>query len=83
MRRWLGWLVLNDHVTLDGLMFDNFLFSPFAVTIGFVKAKAYVRPRISDEFLMHEVLKYDIFEFIGIWRTKNWIVLCESRQDWF
>ena len=48
MRSLLGWLVLNGRVTLDGLMLYHSLFSPFTVTVGFVRAKASVRPRISD-----------------------------------
>ena len=67
---------------LDRLMFDN-LFYPFTVTVRCVRSKVSVWPRIFDDIVMHEVVKGDIFEFAGIGRTKNWIVLCESRQDWF
>ena len=70
-------------MTLDGLMFDHFFFSLFSVTFGFVRSKAYVRPLILYDVLMHVLVKGDVFEFIGLGRTKNWIMLCESRQDWF
>ena len=68
---------------LDGLMFDNFFFPPFSVTVGFLSAKAYVRPRAFDDVVMHEVVKGDLFGFIVPVFTKNWIVLCGSHQYWF
>ena len=79
----MGWLVSNGHVTSDGLMFDYLLFSPFAVTILFVRAKASIHPRMMDDAVMHVVAKGDVFEFKGRGRTKNWILLCDFRQDWF
>ena len=74
---------LEWSVTLDGIMFDNSLFFPFPATVGFVRAKAYVRPCIFDDVIMHEVFKGGVFQFIGVGRTKYGIVLCESPQDWF
>ena len=65
-------------MTLDGLTFDNLLFSPFVVI--FVRANASVRPRISDVIAIHESVKEDVFEFIGVRCTKNCMVLCESHQ---
>ena len=50
---------------------------------GCVGAKVSVRPHILDYIVMHEVVKGGVFEFIGLGRKKNWIVLCELRQDWF
>ena len=47
---------------------------------GILSAKASVRPRIFDDVVIHEVVKGDVFEFIGRGRTKNWMVLCESHQ---
>ena len=70
-------------MTLDGIMFDYVRFYPFAVMVGCVRFKLSVRPRILDEVVMNVVVKGGVFEFIGIVRTKNEIVLCESRQDWF
>ena len=70
-------------MTLDGIMFDKFFFSPFVIRVAFVMAKASVHPNMIDNVIMHEVVKGDVFEFIGIGSTKNWVVLCESRQDWF
>ena len=70
-------------MTLDGLIFDHLLFYPFLVTVGFVRAKASVRPHIIDGALMHKVVKGGVFEFIGLGRTNNCIVFCELHQDWF
>ena len=68
-------------MTLDGLIFDHSTFSPFVVE--FLRAKASVRPHISDVVLMHELVKGNVFEFIGRKLMKKWKVLCESHQDWF
>ena len=62
-------------------MFDNFFFNPF--TVRFFRFNASVFTRISDVFVMHEVVKGHVFEFIGRGQTKNWMVLCELHQDWF
>ena len=70
-------MVLNDHVTLDGLMFDIFFFSPFAFTVESVRAKASLCPRIFDANVMCVLFKEDIFDFIGLGHTNNWILLCE------
>ena len=62
-------------MTLEDIMFDNFLFYPFAVTVIFVRSNASIFSHILDYIRMHEVVKWDVFEFIGIGRTQNWIVL--------
>ena len=36
-----------------------------------------------DYVIMYVVFIEDIFGFIGFGSTKNGIVLCELRQDWF
>ena len=41
-----------------------------------------VRPGISDVFIIHVGVKGGIFEFIGLRRMKNSMVLCELHQDW-
>ena len=56
-------------------MFDNSIFSPFVVE--FVKATAYVRPRILDVVAMHVLVKGEPFYFIGRRCTNNWMMLCE------
>ena len=48
-----------------------------------MRAKASVRPHIFDDVVIHEVVKGDVFEFIGLGRRNNWMVLCESHQEWF
>ena len=70
-------------MVLDGIMFEHVIFYPLAATFGCVRAKPSVRRRILDDILMHAVVKGDVFYFIGLGRTKNGIVLCESRQYWF
>ena len=65
---------------LDGLMFYHFFFYPFVVTVGFVRANSYVRPHILDDVVMHVAVIWDLFEFVGLGRMNNWIVLCESHQ---
>ena len=67
---------------LDGIIFDNSFFYPFAVTVGCVRAKASVRPHISDYIIMNVVVKRETLEFIGCIHTKNWMVLCELHQNW-
>ena len=47
-----------------------------------VRAKAYVFPHIFDVLIIRVVVKGIIFEFIGRRRTNNWMVLCESHQEW-
>ena len=68
-------------MTLNELMFDDLIFSPFVVV--FVRSKAYVRPHISDVVIMYVLVKGDVFKFIVRIRTKKWMVLCDSHQDWF
>ena len=63
-------------------MFDTLIFYPFPFMVVCVRAKESICPCISDDVTMHEVVKGDAFKFLGLGRTKNWIVLCESRQDW-
>ena len=70
-------------MTLERIMFDHLRFNPFAVTIGHVRAKVSFCTCILDDVVIHEVFKGDVFEFIGLGRTKSWIVLCELRQYWF
>ena len=36
-----------------------------------------------DYVIIYVVFIEDIFEFIGCGRTKNGILLCGLRQDWF
>ena len=74
----MGLLVLIGHVTLDGIMFDNFFFSPFLEVI--VRVKAYVLPQIFDVVLMHVVVKGGVFQFIGCRHMNNWMALCELHQ---
>ena len=66
-------------MALDGIMFDHLIFYPFVVMVVCVRANASVRPYIFYDVVMHEVFKGDIFVFIGIGRTNNWIVLGESH----
>ena len=66
---------------LDGLTFDNLSFYPLVDVI--VRAKAYVRPRIFDVFIMRVVFKGRVFDFIGCRLTKNCMVLCKYHQDRF
>ena len=68
-------------MTLDGIMFDKFFFSPFVIRVAFVMAKASVHPNMIDNVIMHEVVKGDVFEYIGRRRTNKWMVLCDSYQD--
>ena len=42
-----------------------------------------VHQRIFDDVVLHEVVKEDVFEFIGLGHTKKWMVLCELHQDLF
>ena len=73
-------MVSDGHVTLYELMFDHLLFTPFVVTVGCVKYEEPVIPCILDDVVMYVVVKGDVFEVIGYGRTKNWIMLCKSRQ---
>ena len=66
---------------LDRIMFYHLIFSPLVVKFVCVRSKAYVCPCLSDDIIINEVFKGDIFEFIGLRRTKNWIALCELHQD--
>ena len=70
-------------MALDGLVFYYLFFYKFVVTVGFVRYKVSVIPRIFDDVLMNEVDKEGVFKFVLLGQTKNWIVLCESHQDWF
>ena len=70
-------------MALDGLMFDHLIFLPFYFMVICVRAKASVCPHISYDVAMNEVVKGGISEFIGLGHMKNWIMLCELRQDWF
>ena len=68
---------------LDGTIVDNLFFYPFLVIVAFVRAKESIYPGIFDYVVMHELSKGDLFEFAGLGHTKDWIMLCDSRQDWF
>ena len=48
-------------MTIDGLIFDNFSFSSFLSMAVCVRANASVLPGISDDVVMHELLKEGIF----------------------
>ena len=52
-------------MTLYELMFDHLLFTPFVVTIGYVKYKESISPCILDDVVMYVVVKGDVFEVIG------------------
>ena len=53
-------------MTLDGIMFDNFFFSPFAVIVGLVRAKTSARPHIFDGVVMPKLFKVDVFELLDV-----------------
>ena len=72
---------MNVHATLEGLMFDNFLFSSFVN--GIVRAKVSIFLCIFDAVVMSVLVKGGVFDLIGRRRTKNLVVLCESHNDWF
>ena len=62
-------------MTLDGLMFKNYILSP--IIDGIVTAFAYVRPCIFDVVIMSVVVKWDVFEVIDHGHMKKLMVLCE------
>ena len=64
-------------MTLDGIMFENFILSPFVYRI--VRAFASVLPQIFDVFIIIVVFKGYVFEVIGSGRTKN----CIPHKYWF
>ena len=68
-------------MTLDGLMFYDLFSSPFVV--GFARAKTSICPHIFDVFVMNELVKGELFEFIGHMCMNKWMVLCDLHQDWF
>ena len=68
-------------MTLDGIMFENLFLSLFVDRI--VREFASIQSRIFDVVIISVLVKADIFEVIGCGRTKNWMVLYESHQDWF
>ena len=71
-------LVLNGHVTLYRLIFENLFFSPFVD--GLMRDFAYVCQYIFDVVIMSLLVKGDVFEVIEHGCTKNWMVLCEYHQ---
>ena len=71
------------HINFDRFMFDREDFPPWAITGGCVRGKMYILPRISDYVVMHKSVKWDVLEFIFHRGNTKWIVLCESRQEWF
>ena len=70
-------------MTLDKLMYNNLLFSSLVVIFGFVRDKMSFCPSKFEYVVVHEVVKGDLFEFLGLGCTNNWILLCELHQDWF
>ena len=60
---------------LDRIMFDCVRYFPFKVTVRCVRDKASIRPHISYDFVMHVVVKGDVFELIGHGLTENGIML--------
>ena len=65
-------------MTLNGIIFDNSLFSPFVV--GFVRSKASILTQIFYVVVINEVVKGGVIDLIGRRHTKNWMILCESHQ---
>ena len=51
-------------MTVYGIMFDHFSFAPFVVMVGYVRSKESVIPHISDNVLIHVVVKGELFELI-------------------
>ena len=66
---------------LDGLMFDHMSYLPFTFTVGCVRAKASLHPHISDDIVMHVVVKGKVFEFIGRGIMENGILLINFCQE--
>ena len=63
-------------------MFDHSLSSPFSIMVGFVSDKASVHPRISDDVVMHVVVKGGVFEFIGCGHTKTGLYcVCPAKTS--
>ena len=48
-------------MTVDGIMFDHFSFTPLVVMVGCVSSKVNVCPHILDDVVMHILVKGDIF----------------------
>ena len=69
------WLDSNGRVSLDRFMFDHLIFPPFSITVGCVRSKESVQQHISDNVLMHEVVKGEVIELIGRGCTKKWIFM--------
>ena len=70
-------------MTLDGLMLNNVRYFPLVVMVRCVRDKTSVCPHISDDVVLHVVVKVDVFEFIGLEQTNTGIMLCESIHQWF
>ena len=68
-------------MTLDGIMFYSLLFYPFVD--GIMDSKVSICPHIFYVVIMCVFVKGGIFEFIGHRCTKNWMMFCDSHQDWF
>ena len=66
----LAYVLLWDFITI-------------AIAVRCVRSKAYFRPHIYDDVIMHVIFKGELFEFICHGRTKNRVVFCELYQDWF
>ena len=65
---------------LDRLMVGFVMSIPFVVTVGCVRSKAYVHPRVSDDVVIIVIFKGCIIYFIRYERTKNGILFCELHQ---
>ena len=53
------------------------------IVVRCVRSKVTVCLRLSDDVIMDVKVKVDVFYIICRECTKNGIVFCESRQDWF
>ena len=73
----------NGHLTSDRIMFDCVRYAPFGITFGSVRSKESVLPCMSDYVIVHVIVKWDVFEFVGCVGTKNTVFIRESHQYWF
>ena len=77
---------------LNGFVFDLFFYTLVYMRItlhngknvvmeGCARGEAYLRPHITDVFVMCRVVEQDILEFIRPRGTKNWTILGESCHE--
>ena len=64
-------MVSNGRFMLDRLMFYCVSSTPFDITVICVRNKLSVRPCISDDIVMHVIVKRDIYESICSGHKKN------------